>query len=77
MEKLVQHGKIWIIASVVSIFSFMYLQLDSQNLADRQAEELMGQMEVSKTMDEEVKMIDWDIIKGLSMFLVDVVKLGK
>ena len=70
MKKVLQHGKIWMLAAAVSGLSFLYMQVDASHLEDRQASEGLANQAMDNP-DATVRMIDLDLVKGLSIVLFD------
>jgi len=78
MKKLVEHGKIWLIAAVISFGSFFYMQLDSQQIAQKQANIEISSLEMIDDEDKEFEnaFIELDLVKDLTSFFVDLIKLS-
>lgn len=74
MKNLVKHGKIWIIAAVVSASSFLYLQIDQSTLDQKQID-LLTEQQYETDDNEEFSVIDTDLIRGFTQFVVDFIRL--
>jgi len=75
MKKILQHGRIWIIASVISFGSLLFLQIDSSDLSSRQKMSQV-QNELAEEQIEESNFFNLDLIKGITQFVIDITKLN-
>jgi len=75
MKKILQHGRIWIIASVISFGSLLFLQIDSSDLSYRQKMSQV-QNELAEEQIEESNFFNLDLIKGITQFVIDITKLN-
>ena len=75
MKKYFEHGKIWLIACMISFGSFLFLQIDSYDLPERQ-QSTLAQSETVEDSENEDGLLNLDFIKSLTQFVVDLTKLN-
>jgi hypothetical protein len=75
MKQAIEQGKIWLIASVISLSAFLYLQLDQKNLEEKQSVAAVETTTEYHDEENQVELFDYDIIKGLSVFVLEVILL--
>jgi hypothetical protein len=72
MKQAIEQGKVWLIACLISLSAFLFLQLDQDNLQEKQN---IASVETTAEEIEEAyqaELSDFDIIKGLSVFVLEI-----
>jgi hypothetical protein len=72
MKKTLEPAKFWLIALAISLFSFIYLQLDQPLAGEATISQTTQELIDPESPDEaEVRMLDLDIVKGLTLVVME------